>query len=126
MIQGIMTLVCLAAFGWAFFSPTWAWLPIGIADAFLLYVLRGAKQVRWKHIPELSATANQMREQYGHFYTMPFAASDYSASASTLQFAGIAVAIVGAFKGFWWGLGIGALNYFVMGGTAAIEGNRNG
>jgi len=37
------------------------------------------------------------------------------ASASTLMFAGAAIGIISAFKGFWWVIAIGILNWFLMG-----------
>src|SRR3990172_4601023 len=46
---------------------------------------------------------------------IPIAGRDFSASASTLAIAGGVIVIVGLFKGFWWGIGIGILNWFVMG-----------
>ena len=32
-----------------------------------------------------------------------------------LMFSGAAIGIISAFKGFWWGIGIGILNWFLMG-----------
>lgn len=46
---------------------------------------------------------------------MPFAGRDFSASCSTLGFIGIGVAIIGLFKGFWWGIAIAIVNWIVMG-----------
>ncbi|SRR5258706_11703826 len=115
MVHALVTIFCLVAFVAAFFFPFWAWVPIGLADGYLLYVLGGAKRMKWKYIPELSRAANEMLQRYGHFYTMPFAGTDFSSSASGLQIAGIAVDVVCAFKGFWWGLGLAVLNYLVMG-----------
>ena len=119
MVQFITILICVVSICWSFFSATWAWLPIGILDAFLLYAFLGAKQVKVNSVPELSSLANQLLRQYGHFYVMPFASRDYSSSASTIQLSSIIIAIVGLFKGFWWALGIGALNYFLMGAVSA-------
>ena len=46
---------------------------------------------------------------------MPFASKDFSASAATSQFAGVALAIVGLFKSFWWGIVLAVGNWFLMG-----------
>lgn len=118
MVTCLSNLVCLSAFILAFFWPVWAWAPITVADAILVYVLFGAKKVKWDYLPELSPTANQMLQQYGHFYAMPFAGSEYSSASSVMQLAGVVVGVVGAFKAFWWGIAIAALNYLVMGGIA--------
>jgi len=114
MIQIIIIVICLAAVITEFFSVLWGWLILGVPSVFLLVTLVGVKQKKWKHIPELSEMANQMLQKFGHYYAMPFAGSDFSASASTLMFAGVAVAIIGAFKGFWWGIGIGVVNWLLM------------
>jgi hypothetical protein len=55
-----------------------------------------------------------MLQKFGHFYAMPFGGRDFSASASTLMPAGIVVAIVSALKGFWLGIGIAIINWFLM------------
>jgi hypothetical protein len=115
MTQIFVILTCVAAVITEFFSVMWGWIILGVPSAFLLVTLIGVKQKRWQRIPELSEAANQMLQKHGHYYAMPFAGRDFSASASTLMFAGAAVAIIGAFKGFWWGIGIGVINWFVMG-----------
>lgn len=115
MTQSLIALICIAAVITEFFSVIWGWVILGIPSAFLLFTLLGVKQKKWQHIIELSETANQMLQKFGHYYDMPFAGKDFSASASTLMFVGTAVAIIGAFKGFLWGIGIGIINWFVMG-----------
>lgn len=115
MAQLIAIVLSLAAIVTAFFSSLWAWLALAIPIALLLITFMGLKQKRWKHIPELSEPANAMLQKYGHYYTMPFAGRDFSASSSTLMFAGVVIAIIGAFKGFWWGLAIALTNWILMG-----------
>lgn len=115
MGQLIAIAVCLVAIVTAFFSVLWSWIVLAVRAAILLISLISLKQKRWKHVPELSEPANAMLQKYGHYYTMPFAGRDFSAAASTLMFAGVAVAVIGAFKGFWWGLAVAAVNWFVMG-----------
>lgn len=115
MTQVLVILICLAAVTIEFFSILWGWLILGVPAAFLLITLFAVKQKKWQYIPELSETANQMLQKFGHYYAMPFAGRDFSASASTIMFAGAAVAIISAFKGFLWGIGIGVLNWFLMG-----------
>ena len=115
MTQLIVIIVCIVAVITEFFSVMWGWIVLGVPAFFLLVTLFGVKQKKWQHIPELSETANQMLQKFGHYYAMPFAGRDFSACASTLMFAGAAIAIIGAFKGFWWGIGIGIINWFLMG-----------
>jgi len=97
-----------------FFSVLWGWLILGLPSAFLLITLFGVKQKKWKHILELSDTANQMLQKYGYYYAMPFAGREFSACAGTVMLGGAAIAIIGAFRGFLWGIGIGVINWFLM------------
>lgn len=115
MNQMLIILVCLAGIITEFYSIMWGWLVLGAPSAYLLITLFGVKAKKWQRIPELSEPANQMLQKFGHYYAMPFAGSDFSASASTLMVASAVVAIIGAFRGFWWGIGIGIVNWFLMG-----------
>lgn len=115
MAQFIAIILSLVAIVTAFFSVLWAWVVLAVPIALLLITFMGLKQKRWKHIPELSEPANAMLQKFGHYYTMPFAGRDFSASCSTLMFAGVVIAVTGAFKGFWWGLAIAVANWIVMG-----------
>jgi len=99
MIQMIVIIICLASVITAIFSILWGWLILAIPSVFLLINLLSLKQKKWKYIPELSESANRMFQKFGHYYTMPFAGSDFSSAASTLIFAGIAITIIGVFKG---------------------------
>ncbi len=62
----------------------------------------------------LSPDAQTLFQQYPHYYSMPFACSDFGSAAVYLQFTGIALLIIGLFKGFWWGIAIGILNTVLM------------
>jgi len=115
MTQLLVILVCVAAVITEFFSILWGWIIFGFPAAFLFVTFIGVKQKKWQYIPELSEAANQMLQKFGHYYAMPFAGRDFSASASTLMFAGAAIAIIGLLKGFYWGIGIGIINWFAMG-----------
>lgn len=115
MAQLIAIVLSLVAIVTAFFSSPWAWVVLAVPLALLLITFMGVKQKRWKHIPELSEPANAMLQKYGHYYTMPFAGRAFSASSSTLMLAGAVVAVIGVFKGFWWGLAIALANWLVMG-----------
>jgi hypothetical protein len=115
MVQIIAIMISFAAIVAAFFSPTIAWAVLVFPVTMLLLTLLAMKQKRWKHIPELSDSANALLQKYGHFYSMPFAGRDYSSAASTLLFAGVIIGVIGTFKLFWWGITIAAGNYLVMG-----------
>jgi len=118
MTQIIAILVGIGAFIWSFFQPVWAWLPLVVAALILLIVLICLKFKKWWYVEELSQSANEMLRKFGHFYSMPFAGRDFSCACSTIQFGAVAVGVVGAFNGFWWGLGIAALFWFVLGPAA--------
>jgi hypothetical protein len=102
----------------AFFSPIWRWIVLGLPILFLLTTLWGLKQKRWNYVPELSPKANEMLQKFGHFYCMPFAGRDFSASASTVMWAGVILAIICLFHRFWWGIAIGLASWFIMGPVA--------
>lgn len=99
--------------------PEWGWLAIGLVDAFIVLTSWSAKRrYRFKYVEELSPEANAMLQRYGHYFAMPFASRDFSASAATSQFAGVALGIISAISAFWWGLALAAVNWFFMGGVA--------
>jgi hypothetical protein len=78
--------------------------------------LWGAKQkYRFNYAPELSSEANELLQRYGHYFAMPFASKDFSASAATSQFAGVLLVLIGLFKSFWCSVILGAVNWFQMG-----------
>jgi len=114
MTQVLVIVICLTAIITEFFSVLWGWVILAFPAVFLLITLLGAKQKKWQYIPELSDEANRMLQKFGHYYAMPFAGMDFSASASTLLVTGVVIAIIGLFKGFWWGIGIAIANWFVM------------
>ena len=66
----------------------------------------------------MSPEANELLQRYGHYFAMPFASKDFSASAATSQFAGIIIAVIGLFRSFWWAIGLAAVNWFAMGFVA--------
>jgi len=99
----------------------WAWLVIGIIDIYLLFVLWGAKRkYKFDFSSEISTEANTLLNQYGHYFIMPFGAKDLSASAATIQFAGVAIAIIGVIKGAWLSLLLGLVNWVAM-GTVSVS-----
>jgi len=114
MIQIVTIIFSLISILVSFFSPLWGWIILALPFLFLIITLLILKQKKWSYVPELSPKANEMIGKFGHFYNMPFAGRDFSASVSTLMFAGIILAIIGLFHKFWWGIAIGAVNYFGM------------
>ncbi len=115
MILLIVLLFCIAAIITGVFSVYGGWVIIAIPIAYLLITLIAVKKYKWEHVPELSGMANEMLRKYGHYYNMPSAGNNYSSSASILGIAGVILAIVGAFKGFWWGIGLSLVNWFIIG-----------
>ncbi len=120
MFQLLTILASLAAAGIALFTtPGWGWVIIGLLDAFIMLTFWAAKgRYRFEYVEELSPEANAMLQRYGHYFAMPFASRDLSASAATSQFAGVALGIISALRSFWWGLALAAMNWFLMGAVA--------
>ncbi len=114
MVQILTILFSLVVIAVAFFSPLWGWILIAIPILLLLMTLWALKKGKPKYVPELSPEANTMLQRFWHFYNMPFASRDYSATASTLMFVGAALTIVGLFRQFWWGIALGLVNWFGM------------
>jgi hypothetical protein len=115
MISLLVIIVCLVAIITEILSVLWGWIILIFPTIYIIITLFLVKQAKWKYIPELSESANDMFQKFGHYYTMPFASRDYSASASILSFAAIIIAVIGAIKGFIWGIGIGVLYFIIMG-----------
>jgi hypothetical protein len=118
MLQILAILLSLAAAAWAFFDPVFAWIPIGVACATLLFVWTGVRGTEWEYVPELSARANDLLRKFGHYYLMPFTGRDFGSAASTLQFSGAPVGIIGAINDFWWGLALAGLLFVTLGPAA--------
>jgi hypothetical protein len=85
----------------------------GVIISSIFFTVRS--RCKLKPISQLSGDANVLLERYGHYFLMPFASKDYSASAATIQFAGVAMGIIGCFTGFWWGLALALVNWLAMG-----------
>ena len=113
--QLIVIALCVVAIIAAFFSAVWAWGVLAIPVVLLAMTFAALKQHQWEHIPELSDSANAMLQKYGHHYAMPFATRDFSAAATTIMFAGVVIAIIGAFSGIWWGLAVALTTWVTMG-----------
>ena len=120
MFQMITIIIALVSVILCFiFHPIWGWIPIAVVDLIICIQLWAAKQkYKFNYISDLSPEANELLQRYGHYFAMPFASKDFSASAATSQFAGIALAIVGLFKSFWWGIALAVGNWFLMGFVA--------
>lgn len=120
MTQMITIILLLASFVLSFiFEPYWAWAPIAVIEFIIIISFWSSKiRYRFKNIEGLSSDANELLQSHGHYFAMPFASRDFSASAATIQFGSIILAIIGAFKGFWWAIGLAAVNWFVMGAIA--------
>ncbi len=114
MVRILVLCISIAAIVTTFFSIFWGWVILAVPSIFLLITLFSLKQKRWKYIPELSEEANRMLQKFGHYYSMPSAGNEFSSSASALMFCGAAIGIICAFKGFWYGFGIGVAYWFLM------------
>jgi hypothetical protein len=99
----------------SFWSLFWSWLIFGTAESIIISIFFGVKSKKWKYIPELSDEANVLFQKYGHFYTMPFAARDFSSSASGYELMSIVLAVICGFKGAWWCIAVAIANIAIMG-----------
>ena len=120
MIQMVTIFIALLSLVLSFLiHPAWAWVLIILVDLVICIQLWAVKQkYRFNYIPDLSPESNDLLQRYGHYFAMPFASRDFSASAATSQFVGIIIAIIGLFRSFWWAIGLAVANWFVMGFVA--------
>lgn len=115
MIEFVSTLFGIAALVASLGAPVAGWLILALPEAWLILTLVSLKRRNWPDIPSLvMPNAREMLLRHGHFYHLPLASRSYSASASRLMFFGVLVAGVGCLRGFWWGLGLGVINYIAM------------
>lgn len=114
MAQLIVIIFCIIAVITSFFSITGGWLIMAVPTTFFLINALALKQKKWQPIHELSEPANLLLVEYGHYYSMPFAGRDFSASSSTLGLVGAGITVINVFKGFYWGIGIGISYWCVM------------
>jgi hypothetical protein len=120
MFQMIVVVILIMSIILSFVThPAWGWLPIALIDVVICVQLWAAKhKYRFDYFSGLSSEANELLQRYGHYFAMPFASKDFSASAATCQFGGIALAIIGIFKSYWWAVGFAAAQWCLMGVVA--------
>ena len=114
MFNLITIVAALVSLVLAFLATPWAQIPLAVVTLLLYMIFFGVRGRRYGPVPELSSKANEMLTKFGHFYAMPFAGRDVSAASSGVALAAILVGIISAFRGFWWGLGVGILIYLVV------------
>ena len=104
-----------------FVKPYWGWMPVAILDVIVIVSYMAAKsKYSFQPMNELSNDANFLLQKYGHYFIMPFGVKDFSSASAISQFGGIVIAIICAFKGFWWGIAIAIVNWGIM-GTVAVS-----
>ena len=114
VIQPVAILVSIAAFVWSFFEPAWAWLPMAVLAAILLFTLMSLRSKKWAYVAELSPMANEMLQNHGHFYAMPFAGSAFSGACSMTLMGAMGIGLVGMLKGFWPAIGFAAVFWLAL------------
>jgi hypothetical protein len=98
-----------------FLNPIWAWVLTLLLELYISVVLLTAKiRYRYEVFSDLSDEANKLLQQYGHYFAMPFASRDFSASAAASQYGGILLAITSAINDFWLGILFAIINWFLM------------
>ncbi len=101
-----------------FFWPPWGWAVLALPAVALLATLWRFKQKKWAYISDLSPKANEMLKEFGHFYAAPAAGTDFSTSARAVMLGGAIIAVMGCFRGFWWGILFAVVCWIVMGRVA--------
>lgn len=114
MYRAITILVVVISIALTFRWPVWGWVVLALPAVALLITLLGLKQKKWAYISDLSPKANEMLKEFGHFYAAPAAATDCSTSARIVMVGGAAVAVIGCFRSFWWGVLFAIANGIVM------------
>lgn len=119
IFQVITFFVMLADCILAFWFPRIAWVVVGVLGAFFmsqLYVMR--RTYRLTGIVTLKAEVEILAAKYGHYFLLPLAARDYSASSATIQFGALVLAAITWFAEFKLGALFALVTWFVMGYTA--------
>jgi hypothetical protein len=96
-------LLCISAVVVAFFSRAVAWGILLLPIAHLLVTAVATGSAKLEHIRELSGNANVMLQRWHHYYLHPC----FCTAARAVGFAAPAVAIIGCFHGFYFGLPLG-------------------
>ena len=114
----IAIILGLMAIGLSFWSRSATFVIIGVSESLILFMLAAIKTKKWKNIPDLSDRANELLQRHGHYYAMPFASGDLSASASAMQLTNTVLAIIFGIDGQWMLVLISIANMGVMGYVA--------
>ena len=115
--------ICLQAvsFGaviFSFFDTRLAWVILFIQAVVYGVLFFGITSKKAAETDELSPEANGHLRKYTHLYILPSVSRNLSSALSSCVIASILVGIVGAFSGFWIGLGIAAIYAFATGKMA--------
>lgn len=115
MMKNIAILIGIVSVVTAFYTSAFiGWVILGVASASLMVTYFAFRIFGWKNIPELSPEANKRLRKFSHLYNIPSEDEDLSDTTDMIAWAGILLAILGCFQGFWWGIAIGAANYAIM------------
>ena len=120
MIAVATIFVCLLAIVVALFRPIIAWVIVAVPMAFFIWTFFSVRARKWAYVPSLSPHANELLQTYGHFYAMPFGASDFSSAASAVGVCGGGgVGVVCLIKREYWGIAVAGVVYVIMSLVAA-------
>ena len=94
------------------------WISLAILSIFMhinvLSMKTINKNLNIKNIHDLSADAAEMANEYGHFYTHPFASKDYAGICALNQFTGILIACINAYHGIYWTIFFAVINWYSL------------
>jgi hypothetical protein len=108
LITGVVSVVI------AFWFPLLAWLPLVLRELYFVRLMSQLKKLEVKHLPQVSSKANELLSRHPGYYWQPVAGRMYREAVSLAGVFGLGLGVIGAFKGSWLSLGIGAANLAAM------------
>jgi len=114
MIWLIFVLVGIVAIVISFYSSIWCWLILAIPELYLSIIFWSSKSKKYKILDNLDDSANLLFQKYSYYFLHQYAARDFSGSAALMLNAGIIIGFINIFYGFYYGIGLAVISYFLM------------
>jgi len=114
MIWLIFVLIGIASIITSFYSSLWCWLIIVLPELYLVFEYWTVKQKKYKPFNGLSEEANLLFQEYSYYFLHQFASRDFGGSAVIMAYTGAIIGIVNIFYGFYYGIGLTIVNWFLM------------
>lgn len=118
LISLIIPIQLLCAIGGivaAFYNPILGFVITSVPVVVLLLTWLWGKAIPApEYIPELSPLANDIHKRFRAYFVAPLAGRNCSGAASGIMLSLIPVTIISCFRGFWWGIAIGAVLLLIV------------